>query len=76
MPKKLSVLLQELANAGYENRGGKGAHRNYTHACGHRLTVSIHRGEAKPYQQRDIEHAIATAEAWAATQPKPDEPKK
>jgi hypothetical protein len=28
------------------------------------LTVSIHKGEAKPYQQRDIEEAIAIAERW------------
>ena len=64
MPKKLVVLLTALARAGFVNRGGKGSHRNYEHACGHRLTVSVHKGEAKPYQQRDIEEAIAIAEAW------------
>ena len=64
MPKKLVVLLAALNRVGFVSRGGKGSHRNYEHACGHRLTVSIHKGEAKPYQQRDIEEAIAIAEAW------------
>lgn len=64
MPKKLVVLLAALARAGFVSRGGKGSHRNYEHPCGHRLTVSVHKGEAKPYQQRDIEEAIAVAEAW------------
>jgi len=64
MPKKLAVLLSALARAGFVNRGGKGSHRNYEHPCCHRLTVSVHKGEAKPYQQRDIEEAIVIAEAW------------
>lgn len=69
MPKKLAVL-SVLARAGFINRGGKGSHRNYEHPCGHRLTVSVHKGEAKPYQQRDIEEAIAIAKAW--TPPRAD----
>jgi predicted RNA binding protein YcfA (HicA-like mRNA interferase family) len=68
MPKKLAQLLTDLAKAGYVNRGGKGSHRNYEHACGHRLVVSVHKGEAKPYQQRDIEEAIRIAENWAKQQ--------
>jgi predicted RNA binding protein YcfA (HicA-like mRNA interferase family) len=71
MSKKLVVLLAALARAGFVSRGGKGSHRNYEHPCGHRLTVSVHKGEAKPYQQRDIEEAIAIAEAW--TPPSADE---
>ena len=64
MPKKLVVLLAALARAGFVSRGGKGSHRNYEHPCGQRLTVSVHKGEAKPYQQRDIEEAIVIAQAW------------
>ncbi len=64
MPKKLVVLLAALTRAGFVSRGGKGSHRNYEHPCGHRLTVSVHKGEAKPYQQRDIEEAITIAETW------------
>ncbi len=58
MPKKLAQLLIDLARAGFVNRGGKGSHRNYEHPSGYRLLVSVHKGEAKPYQQRDIEEAI------------------
>jgi predicted RNA binding protein YcfA (HicA-like mRNA interferase family) len=58
MPKKLAQLLKDLAKAGFVSRGGKGSHRNYEHPDGHRLLVSVHKGEAKPYQQRDIEEAI------------------
>lgn len=64
MPKKLRVLIAGLVKAGYVNRGGKGSHRNYEHTCGHRLVIAVHSGEAKPYQQRDIEEAIRIAEAW------------
>jgi len=60
----LAPPLTALARAGFVNRGGKSSHRNYEHPCGHRLTVSVHKGEAKPYQQRDIEEAIAIAQAW------------
>ena len=64
MPKQLARLLADLAQAGYASRGGKGSHRNYEHPCGHRLTVSVHRGEAKHYQERDIAEAIALARTW------------
>lgn len=58
MPRKLAQLLTNLAKAGFVSRGGKGSHRNYQHPSGYRLLVSVHKGEAKPYQQRDIEEAI------------------
>ena len=61
MPKKLAQLLMDLARAGFVCRGGKGSHRNYEHPSGYRLLVSVHKGEAKPYQQRDIEEAIRAA---------------
>jgi predicted RNA binding protein YcfA (HicA-like mRNA interferase family) len=64
MPKRVMALLAPLTRAGFVSRGGKGSHRNYEHPCGHRLTVTVHKGGAKPYQQRDIEEAIAMAEAW------------
>jgi predicted RNA binding protein YcfA (HicA-like mRNA interferase family) len=64
VPRKLVQLLADLAKSGFINRGGKGSHRNYEHPCGHRITVSVHKGEAKPYQQRDIEKAIGIAASW------------
>jgi predicted RNA binding protein YcfA (HicA-like mRNA interferase family) len=68
VPKKLAVLLAALARAGFVSRGGKGSHRNYEHPSGHRLIVSVHKGEAKPYQQRDIEEAVQIAYAWEKLQ--------
>jgi predicted RNA binding protein YcfA (HicA-like mRNA interferase family) len=49
-----------LAGAASVSRGGKGSHRNYEDPSGNRLVISVHKGEAKPYQQRDIEEAIRT----------------
>ncbi len=40
----------DLAKASFVNRGGKGSHRNYEHPSGYRLLVSVHQGEARPYQ--------------------------
>lgn len=65
MPKNIVQLLRDLTKAGYKNRGGKGSHRNYEHACGHRVTMAIHgKGEAKHYQQRDVEEAVRIAREW------------
>jgi predicted RNA binding protein YcfA (HicA-like mRNA interferase family) len=63
MPKKLARLLTDLEKAGFVNRGGKGSHRNYEHSSGYRLVVAVHKGEAKPYQQREIEAAIAAVKS-------------
>lgn len=59
MPKRIRELLRELEKAGFVNRGGKGSHRNYAHACGTKITISgdpAH--DAKPYQERDVARAI------------------
>lgn len=59
MPKRIRELLRELAKAGFVNRGGKGSHRNYSHACGAKITVSGNPAHAaKPYQERDVARAI------------------
>ncbi len=31
MPQKVRELISELEQAGFENRGGKGSHRNFVH---------------------------------------------
>ena len=31
MPPKIRELIAELERAGFENRGGKGSHRNFVH---------------------------------------------
>jgi predicted RNA binding protein YcfA (HicA-like mRNA interferase family) len=59
MPRKVRDLIAELERAGFQNRGGKGSHRNFIHPSGPRLTVAGAPGQdAKPYQERDVGRAI------------------
>lgn len=59
MPPKIRELIRELASAGFENRGGKGSHRNYRHPKGVNITISGRaRDDAKHYQIRDVKRAI------------------
>jgi predicted RNA binding protein YcfA (HicA-like mRNA interferase family) len=60
MPRKVRQLIADLEQAGFENRGGKGSHRNFTHPKGWRVTVSGQAGDdAKHYQERDVRRALA-----------------
>jgi predicted RNA binding protein YcfA (HicA-like mRNA interferase family) len=60
MPRKIRQLIADLEKAGFEYRGGRGSHRNYTHPKGQRLTLSGKPGDdAKHYQERDVSRAIA-----------------
>jgi predicted RNA binding protein YcfA (HicA-like mRNA interferase family) len=62
VPKKIRELAAMLAKAGFENRGGKGSHRNYLHPKGIRVTLSGGPGEdAKPYQEKEVKRAIEEA---------------
>jgi predicted RNA binding protein YcfA (HicA-like mRNA interferase family) len=62
MPKTVRELLRDLKKAGFVERGGKGSHRNFTHACGARITVSGKAShDAKRYQERDVERAVREA---------------
>lgn len=59
MPPKIRNLIRDLMVAGFENRGGKGSHRNFRHPKGVNITVSGRTGEdAKHYQVRDVKRAI------------------
>ena len=59
MPKKVRELISLLKKAGFVDRGGKGSHRNFTHAEGLRLTLSGKPSQhAKRYQERAVEKAI------------------
>ncbi len=60
MPRKVRQLMTDLEHAGFENRGGKGSHRNFAHPKGVRVTVSGQAGDdAKHYQERDVRRAVA-----------------
>ena len=59
MPPKIRELISQLQSAGFENRGGKGSHRNFTHTNGIKITVSGKTGDdAKPYQIKAVKKAV------------------
>jgi predicted RNA binding protein YcfA (HicA-like mRNA interferase family) len=62
MPPKIKDLIRILESAGFENRGGKGSHRNYRHPKGINITISGKLGsDAKPYQEIDVKKGIERA---------------
>ena len=59
MPKKIRELISNLKKAGFVDRGGKGSHRNFTHFCGAKITLSGNAShDAKRYQERDVKEII------------------
>jgi predicted RNA binding protein YcfA (HicA-like mRNA interferase family) len=59
MPKTIRELIRALKKAGFEDRGGKGSHRNFSHAYGAKITLSGSPShDAKRYQERDVEKAV------------------
>jgi predicted RNA binding protein YcfA (HicA-like mRNA interferase family) len=61
MPPKIRDLIADLERAGFENRGGRGSHRNYVHpALSKPITISGKLGaDAKRYQVRAVWNALA-----------------
>lgn len=60
MPPKVKDLIAELERAGFEDRGGKGSHRNFVHPSLPRpVTLSGKPGDdAKHYQVRAVRLAL------------------
>ena len=60
MPRKVRELIAELVSYGFENRGGKGSHRNFVHPNVTRpIAISGNPGDdAKKYQERAVKRAI------------------
>ncbi|MFZ5654406.1 MAG: type II toxin-antitoxin system HicA family toxin [Pseudomonadota bacterium] len=60
MPPKIRDLIAELEEAGFENRGGKGSHRNFFHPKAQKpITISGKLGDdAKHYQIRAVRLAL------------------
>ena len=60
MPPKIRVLVAELQQAGFVDRGGKGSHRNYFHPkVAKPITISGALGDdAKQYQVRAVKRAL------------------
>ncbi len=60
MPRKIRELIADLEAAGFEDRGGKGSHRNFVHPkVAKPVTISGQAGDdAKKYQERAVSRAI------------------
>lgn len=59
MPPKIRELIRQIQSSGFENRGGKGGHRNFTHQKGSKITISGKTGDdAKVYQIKAVKNAI------------------
>lgn len=63
MPPKVRELIKSLKQAGFEDRGGKGSHRNFVHSnVSKPVTICGKLGDdAKNYQIRAVEKAIQEA---------------
>ena len=63
MPRKIRELIADLEAAGFEDRGGKGSHRNFVHPkVAKPITISGKAGDdAKKYQERAVTKAIEEA---------------
>ena len=60
MPPKIRELIKELTRVEFENRGGKGNHRNFLHKnVSEPITISGNPGDdARHYQVRAVRRAI------------------
>ncbi len=63
MPPKVRELISDLEHAGFENRGGKGSHKNFVHPrLAKPITLSGKLGDdAKPYQIKAVRRAVDEA---------------
>ena len=63
MPPSVRDLIRALERAGFQDRGGKGSHRNFVHPAVPRpVVVSGKSGDdAKKYQVRAVARAIREA---------------
>lgn len=63
MPPKFREFIKSLKQAGFDDRGGKGSHRNFIHPnLSKPVTIFGKLGEdAKKYQIRAVEKAVLEA---------------
>ena len=63
MPRKVRGLIRQLKAAGFEDRGGKGSHRNFLHPLyPFPVTISGREGDdVKHYQEKAVKQALKGA---------------
>jgi predicted RNA binding protein YcfA (HicA-like mRNA interferase family) len=66
MPRKIRELVRDLDDAGFEQRPGKGSHRNFKHpVLGVMVTISGGDGDdAKRYLEKAVQAAIEEVRQW------------
>ncbi len=66
MPRKIRELLIDLVNAGFEERPGKGSHRNYRHPLLAKLVAISGRDsdDAHRYHEKAVRKAIDEVNQW------------
>jgi len=64
VPPKVRELIKSLEQAGFQDRGGKGSHRNFVHPkVSKPVTISGKLGDdARKYQIRAVEKAVQEAD--------------
>jgi len=64
MPRQIRSLIKDLQKAGFDDRGGKGNHRNFVHPNVTKpITISGKEGDdAKRYQEKAVRLAIEEAQ--------------
>jgi predicted RNA binding protein YcfA (HicA-like mRNA interferase family) len=60
VPRKVRELIADLVAAGFQDRGGRGSHRNFVHPnVSKPVTISGNPGDdARQYQERAVKRAI------------------
>jgi len=66
MPRKIRDLVRDLEDAGFEERSGKGSHRNFRHPLLAKVvTIAGRDGEdAKRYLEQAVRLAINEVNQW------------
>jgi predicted RNA binding protein YcfA (HicA-like mRNA interferase family) len=66
MPRKIRELVRDLVKAGFEERSGKGSHRNYSHPLVAKVvTISGRDGDdARRHLEKTVQEAINEVNQW------------
>ena len=66
MPRKIRELISDLLEAGFEERPGKGSHRNYSHPLlAEVVTISGKDGDdARRHLEKSVQKAIDEVNQW------------
>lgn len=71
MPRKVSELEGDLRREGFTRQSGKGSHRRWLHPLypGHVVMSGKVSDDAKPYQEREVRHALEQVREAKRRQP-------